>query len=179
MKLTLVDGAVTLKVREEVYGDGNEFLLLPRGTWIICAYKIYENGNEMRMIVTASEMGLDLTHVPRVKFSNPLRNLRRGGARIDLDELKREAEEDLRLQLRERLFLSPVMIAEFVLHEDRTPINGPVAFGEDSSGNRTVTIGGGYTLTLSVKQDILFSAPSDEYWGFWRRVGTTKQSGEP
>jgi len=161
------EGVCLFDIWRNIYDDSGQVLLMPIQATIRCLYKISEEQDKIKINFTAMDMYLDLHRNVSVRFSDPphctTNSERWGGGNIELlssaDVRKREEEF---LRLREQLFLSPVISAELVLgpeSEDRTPVYGKIVFGENASGDRTVTIGSAYRVNLYIEKDILFSGP--------------------
>jgi|GEM_PF-2533309 len=157
----------SFNIKENIYDDSGQLLLLPKGTTIDCLYMVSEEKDKMKIVITVMDMYLDLYRNVAVQFSNPPICTTNGDRKRKMNELlssnsdaKKMKEEYL--QLREQLFKSPVISAELILgveSEDRTPLYGKIIFGENASGDRTVFIDSGFKLNIHVKKDILFSSP--------------------
>ena len=139
--------------------DSGKNILILGNVPIFYWYRISEEDNKIKINITATSIDIDWYNNIYVLFSNPPQVII--GRWRDGDG-KRRAHIEESLPLREQLFLSPVISAELVLgpeSEDRASERGKIIFGENASGDRTVSIESGYIVELEVKKDILFSGP--------------------
>jgi hypothetical protein len=158
----------SFSIQENIYDDSGHILLLHDRTRIICLYKISEKQDIFKVNLTALDMQLDLYRNISVRFSNPPHCTTSGYRKQQAFELTNLSSDDEKkivdeyLQLKEQLFISPVISAELVFgveSEDRTSLRGRVMFDEDPSGDKTIIIKAGYMVNLHVEKDILFSGP--------------------
>jgi len=160
------EGECLFYIWRNIYDDSDQILLMPIQSIIRCLYKISEEQNKIKINITVMDMYLDLYHIVSVRFSNPPScTINSWGVGFKIEPLSsadaRKREEEF-LRLREQLFLSPVICAELILgpeSEDRTPVHGKIVFDENTTGDRTVTIGLGYKVNFHIEKDILFSGP--------------------
>jgi len=166
-----------LRNKENIYDDSNQLLLIPEGIWFRCAFRMTEEQDKVRISITVIDMYLEIIDIefpaggiiPLIMFTTPpYYPTRDGWKALNSSETLRSTDIAKRFlkidyaQLREQLFLSPVMSAELffdVKSEDRASEHGRVIFGENTSGDRTLLIGSGYRFDLKVNKDILFSDP--------------------
>ena len=152
---------------DTIYDDSGQIPLVPRYARIHCWYKILNENDRVKVTITVSDIELDRRHNLSVRFSNPPfcttngeRKALRNESLSSIDSRNRSTEE--LIQLKEQLFVSPVMSSELILgveSNDRISGHGDIVFSENASGNRTVVIKAGYVIYLYVRKDILFSGP--------------------
>jgi hypothetical protein len=166
LKYMFFKNMCSFNIKEDIYDDSGQNLLMPSGAMISCYYKISEEKDKMRIDIVAEEMMLDLLRDISVQFSNPPRCTTNRERKIEAisvvpfrsTDVSKLEEENLRY--REKYFTSPVIHAELVFgieSEDRTSVYGKVVFDKNTSGDRTIFIDSGYRINLQVKKDILFS----------------------
>ena len=160
---------MSVLIIENIYDDSGQVLLVPRRTRMNCFYNVSEEQDKIKIYITVWDMFLDLSKNISVTFSDPphcTTNFERKKQAFSpftsADVIKREEYLE---QLREQLFISPVISAEVILSvvsEDRATERGEIVFSENASGDRTVSFVSRYGVDLQVRKYILFSHPSPE-----------------
>ena len=160
-------------IKDDIYDDTDQILLIPGGIELKCAYRFSVEQDIVKIFITAIEMKLwppdsfpkeQMTlmgMLPTIMFTSPPRYISSDEliGRIFPDNYKEYS------RLVEQLFISPAMNAELVFvveSEDHASRHEKIIFGENASGDRTISIESGYEVELKVRKDILFFGPSNE-----------------
>jgi len=159
-------GMLSETIKDDIYDDSGQNLLIPKDIKFRCAYKISEDKGKVMITVTAFEMdmappkalrGLGGNNTIVMFLSPPIYNALYERMIQNFFDCNDEF-----LQQQEQLFISPAISAELIFGEEsnnQASDNEKVAFSKNASGDWAININPEYEVDLQVKKDILFSAP--------------------